>query len=783
MSHKPNVLEKIIFGFRVPILILFALLTGFFFYEATKVSLDTSLEKMVPMKHEYIQNLFKHRGELSLGNDVRIAVANKNGDIFDKEFIQILKDVTDEVFYLPGVDKSKVASIWTPNVRWVEVTEEGFRGGEVVPPTYDGSKQALEQLQQNILRSGQVGRLIADDFQSAIIYVPLLDLNAAKGEKLDYAEFSKMLEEKVRDKYSSDKVSIHIIGFSKKIGDLIEGAQEVATFFGMAIVITLILLLIDSRCMRSALAVVFSSIIAVIWQVGILTLLGYGIDPYSMLVPFLVFAIGVSHGVQIINEMAVRMAELGDKLAAAKLSFRNLFVPGMVALVSDAFGFITLHVIDIGVIKELGTAASLGVFVIIFTNLVLHPIILSFTGVSKAAMVKVLKQREKPPAVWRTLSGFANPTIASISILVAAIGATVGLYLSKDLKIGDLDPGAPELRADSRYNLDDKFISQNYSVSADVLVVMVETPANKCTSYPTLSVMDRFMWHMENVEGVQSVLSMVTVSKLMLTGFNEGNLKWAQLSKVQDILNNSVRDVPSGLMNLKCSLAPVIIFLDDHKAETLDRSVKAVEEFAAENDDPEVAEFVLASGNAGVEAATNQTIEAAQGRMLIMVYAVVSFLVFITFRSWRAVVCIVTPLALTSVLCEALMAQLGIGVKVATLPVIALGVGIGVDYGIYIYARLVDFIEDGMGLQKAYFETLRVTGKAVSFTGLTLAIGVGTWIFSDIKFQADMGILLTFMFLWNMVGALWLLPALADLLLTKKVRQQFAARKKAAAGE
>ena len=243
-----------------------------------------------------------------------------------------------------------------------------------------------------------------------------------------------------------------------------------------------------------------------------------------------------------------------------------------------------------------------------------------------------------------------------------------------------------------------------------------------------------------------------------------------RLSKDQYVLNSSVGSLSGGLMNMSCSLAPVIIFLEDHKAETLDRAVLAVEKFAKINDS-EHAQFVLASGNAGVEAATNQTIKASQNRMLLLVYVVVSFLCFLAFRSIRAVVCIVAPLALTSVLCEALMAQVGIGVKVATLPVIALGVGIGVDYGIYIYSRLEFFMKQGMELQEAYYETLKVTGKAVAFTGLTLAVGVGTWMFSDIKFQADMGLLLTFMFLWNMIGALWLLPALARFLIADKYKQ------------
>lgn len=774
-TNKKAPAEDFIVSMRGIILVAFILLTGYFAYAASKIALSTDLQKMVPLKHEFIQNLFKHRDELSLGNDIRIAIENTEGDIFNAEFMEVLRQVTDEVFYLPGVDKSKVASLWTPNVRWVEVTEEGFRGGEVIPPTYDGSAKSLRQLQANVLRSGQVGRLVADDFRSAIVHVPLIEYPAGSTEKLNYKELSDALEEKIRDRFQTGPYKVHIVGFSKKIGDLIDGAVGVVMFFGVAILITFVLLLIDAKCLRSAITVVACSVAAVIWQLGILTLLGYGIDPYSMLVPFLVFAIGVSHGVQLINEFAVQSSRMTDRVMAARLTFRSLYIPGILALISDAIGFLTLYIIEIQVIQDLAVAACLGVFVIILTNLVLVPIVLSFVGVSKRAVEAVHKKTVKEPRTWRFISNFANGKVAAFSILLAALGAGVGLYVGKDLKIGDLDAGAPELHPDSRYNLDDMFINNHYSVSADVLVVMVETPPEGCSKVEAMEKIDRFMWHMENVEGVQSTLSLVTVAKLVITGFNEGNWKWGQLSKEQDILNNSMQNLPSGLMNVSCSLAPVIVFLNDHKAETLQRVVNAVRDFAAVEDDPEVAKFVLASGNAGVEVATNQTIDRAQNTMLISVYSVVTLLCLITFRSWRAVLCIMIPLALTTVLCNALMTVLGIGVKVATLPVIALGVGVGVDYGIYIYARLKGFLEDGMPLQEAYFETLRVTGKAVCFTGLTLAIGVGTWIFSEIKFQADMGILLTFMFLWNMVGAIWLLPALAHFLIGNRLNKKDAA--------
>lgn len=775
MSEKRGfvrICEDIIFNNRALYIGIFLLCTMFFGWQALFVKLDTSLVKMVPLEHPYIQNLFKHKDELSLGNDLRIAVETTDGDIFSADYLEILRKVTDEAFYLEGADKSKIQSLWTANVRWVEVTEEGFIGGEVVPPEYDGSKESLATVQANVLRSGQVGRLVGDNFKSAVVYVPLLDLDPAKGEKHDYRKISHALEDKIRKQFETDKIKIHIVGFGKKIGDMMDGAMEVAMFFVVGVLITFTFLIIDTRCLRSTLVIVVTSIIAVVWQMGILTLLGFGIDPYSMLVPFLIFAIAVSHSVQIVHSFADEKANGTENYLAGRLVFRSLFAPGAAALVSDAIGFFTLYIIDIKVIQELAIAAGIGTMIVTFTNLILVKVLFSYIGISPKSVELVLKKKEKPPASWRLLSKFANPSIAAISIFVAAILGVSSFYISKGLKTGDLDPGAPELRADSRYNLDDKYINSNYSVSADVLVVMVESSPDKCTSYAALEVMDRFMWYIENVDGVQSAVSLVTVSKRVLTGYNEGNLKWQELSKVQDIINNSVQTIPTGFMNTACSLAPVVVFLRDHKAETLKTVTSAVEAFAKENDSDDVARFVLASGNAGVEAATNDTIKAAANTMMWFVYAIVIFMCWMTFQwSVAAVVCVITPLVLTSILCEALMTVFGMGVKVGTLPVIALGVGIGVDYGIYIYSKMQEYLDEGVELQEAYFRTLCVTGKAVAFTGISLAVGVGTWIFSDIKFQADMGILLTFMFVWNMVGALWLLPAMADLLIRTKIKK------------
>ncbi|MEK0362866.1 efflux RND transporter permease subunit [Pseudomonas sp. CBC3] len=778
-QQKPaSFLERLIFNNRPAVILVCLLISVFLFYQAAQVRPSTSFEKMIPLGHPYIQNMLQHRDDLAnLGNTVRISVAAKDGDIFSKEYMETLRQIHDEVFYIQGVDRSNMKSLWSPSVRWTEVTEQGFAGGEVIPQTYDGSPESLDDLRNNILKSGQIGRLVANDFKSSIIDVPLMESysdpdDRSKQITLDYQKFSHELEEKIRDKYEAQNpnVDIHIIGFAKKVGDLIDGLVGVALFFFVAIGITLALLLWFTRCFKSTIAVVVTTLIAVAWQLGLLHTLGFGLDPYSMLVPFLVFAIGISHGVQKINGIAMASGETDDPLAAARMAFRQLFIPGMVALASDAVGFVTLLLIDIGVIRELAIGASLGVAVIILTNLILLPVAISYMGISQRAVKQAREEAARNHPFWRLLSNFANPVVAPISIVIALLAVGGGLWYGQNLKIGDLDQGAPELHPDSRYNLDNDFVIRNYSTSSDVLVVMVKTAPEGCAHYDTLAAMDELMWKMENTEGVQSAVSMVTVARQSIKGMNEGSLKWETLSRNQFVLNSSIARA-EGMYNGDCSLAPVLVFLNDHKAETLEHVVAAAREFAEENN-REGLEFVLAAGNAGIEAATNEVIAASETTMLIAVYAAVSFMCLLTFRSVAATLCVILPLVLTSILGNALMAFMGIGVKVATLPVIALGVGIGVDYGIYIYSRLETYLRQGMTLQEAYYQTLKSTGKAVIFTGVCLAIGVFTWVFSAIKFQADMGLMLTFMFLWNMVGAIWLLPALARFLIKPEKLQQ-----------
>ncbi|GJB77910.1 RND transporter [Aeromonas caviae] len=770
-----NCLERLVFNHRLPFLLCMLLATLVLGYMAlTRLELRPSFDKMLPQSHPYIQNYLENRPSLrGLGNAVRVVVENTQGDIFDPGYLQTLRHINDELFLSQGVDRAWVKSLWSPAVRWTEVTEEGFQGGPVMPDGYQGAAGDIEQLRQNIERANIVGSLVARDFKSSMLVVPLLDQDSATGKGLDYHAFSQKLEQ-LRSQYqASGQYRIHVIGFAKLMGDLIDGLIQVMAFFALAVLTSLLIIYCYTRCVRSTLLVVLCSLTAVVWQLGIVAWLGYAIDPYSILVPFLIFAIGVSHAAQKMNGILQDIGRGTHRQVAARYTFRRLFVAGVTALLADAVGFAVLMLIDIPVIQDLAITASIGVAVLIFTSLLLMPVALSYVGVGRKAAERALHidaraaQHRGFGRLWDLLDRFTERKWASVAVLVALALGVLGIWGSLQLKIGDLDSGAPELRADSRYNLDNAYITQHYALSSDTFAVMVKTAPEGCLQYQTLVLADRLAWELQQLPGVQTTVSLANAVRQITAGTYEGNPRLNSLQRNQDVLNYAAQQASVNapeLFNNDCSLMPVIAYLKDHRADTLAQVAAVAERFAQANSSAEQ-QFLLAAGSAGIEAATNVVVHEANHHMLLLVYLAVTLFCLFTFRSWRATLVAILPLMLTSVLCEALMVAMGIGVKVATLPVIALGVGIGVDYALYLLSVQLHYQRAGLSLAQAYQKAVAFTGRVVGLVGITLAAGVVGWAWSPIKFQADMGLLLTFMFLWNMLGALVLIPALSHFLL------------------
>jgi len=756
-------LERLIFGHRTPILVLFTFGTMLLAAVAVRgLRIDASFNKTLPVRHEYMRTYLDPKvAEFRGANRVLIALIARDGNMFTPEFFAALRKATDEVIVMDGIDRTRVQSIFTPNVRYLEVVEDGIEAGNVIPADFTPTAANMARVRDNIRKAGIIGRLVANDFSGALVSAIVLDQDA-RGKPVDPIKVAHELELKVRQGLEGRGIDVRMIGFAKVMGDIADGAASVVMFAVITLVLTLLAVRLYCQSWRVAFVPVLCAGVAVIWQLGALVLLRYGIDPIGLLVPFLVFAIGVSHGVQKISAVSdAAFAGLGS-MEAARRTFRQLLAPAVIALLADLVGFVTILMIPVQVIREMAITASIGVAIVILTDLVLLPVLVSYVHFDAGYRGRVERRQRWLAALWRRLSGITDRGPALAIIAVAAVLAALGSWKGRETPIGDTQAGVPELRPDSRYNRDNDVITSRFNIGVDVLTAIVESTEPVCVSHGLMSAVDRFGWYMRNVAGVQDVITLPFIAKIAIAGWNEGSLKWRSIPREQTQLTQSTRyiETSTGLLNDNCDVVPVMMFLADHRAGTIERVVTAVKGWR--NANPVAgAQVRLAAGNVGVMAATNETVKAKEMMILAGVFAAVFVMCLLTFRSAVGTILVVVPLALVSVLVYAVMALVGIGLKVSTLPMVALGAGIGVDYGIYLFSRMQEFLHQGLSVRDSYERTLRVTGASIIFTGITLAIGVATWVFSPLKFQADIGIMLTFMFLVNMLAAIVLLPALA----------------------
>ena len=386
-------------------------------------------------------NIFKHFKNIATvlfgSNRIIVVLKEREGDIWNKDFFATYKDLTDALFYMPGVARHTLTSLWTPNSRYFEITEDGFVADDVIPGTITidnidsqcvsrlktaslatKCEPALDIISNNVVRGGFVGRLVANDFSAAMVRAELLDMDVKTGERLDYFDLADKLESEIRGKFENDKYEVQIIGFAKLIGDIADGAGTVVQFF-IALLLTILSVYVYARSVVLTFLPLFCSLTSLVWQFGILNILGYGLDPLAILVPFLVFAIGVSHGVQQINLITAEISDGKSSEEAARASFRGLLVPGSMALVTDLSVSAPLILIPIQMIQELAITASIGVALKILTNLVMLPVLASYFKIEEGFVEKVAKSREARVRLMQKLGNIANPRIA-VMVLVAA---------------------------------------------------------------------------------------------------------------------------------------------------------------------------------------------------------------------------------------------------------------------------------------------------------------------------------------------------------------------------
>ena len=911
-QHILRVVEPLIYGARARrvCLLLLGLGTLFFGWQAAQIRPAAEYENALPLGHPYMQVFKQYQEDFGGANTVLVALLQKDGaapDIYNEKFLAELKAATEEVFFMAGIDRAHVSSIFTRNVRYLEVMDGGFIAGDVIPAEYAPSPEMFARIRRNVAKAQVVGSLVSADQRGAMISAEVLEHDPVSGRKIDPVRLSHTLEDDVRGRFMSPRkyvyrlkqafgpfqageavadtfeqpgwalwlrkveatrrtpdgdvqrydipgrllsveaqdnpqynagVSVHIIGFTKVMGDVTDAALQVLLFFGLTVIATMLALWWYLGSFRLALLPLCCSVVAVVWEFGLLRTFGYSVDPFAIMVPFLVLAVSTSHGVQYVNTWADEVTQGQNGLEASRATFRRLFIPGSIALLTNVAGFLTIYLVPIGSVRDMSINACLGMFAVIVTNKVLMPIWLSRLSVANvdAFRRKRLAKINAGDRLWHALSLVtARPVAAGLILLSLAVLG--GSWLVQQQRIvGDATTGVPELRPDSRYNRDFAAVTQHFSIGTDILKLIAETAPETCAQYATLEQIDSFAWRMQNVEGVQSVKSISTVVRQAYLGLMDLAPKFDVLPHNGNVLSLINQDIQttSGLLDFHCSAMPVFVFTADHRAGTIDRVIDAAQRYDAQNarefyaahpdaspaaceartalrrgmgkaretlrrytdelrargagDDQVTADagaqklqqaadeakaayeaqagmdcpahFAIGSGNIGVMAAANEVVRSKELATVLAVYVVIALLVLASYRSPAGLLAICIPLFMVSIFANALMALFGVGLKVATLPVVSLAVGVGVDYGIYIYDVLQHKVrEQGLGLREAYFQTLHQTGKAVIFTGLCLAGGVAAWLFSDLQFQRDMGKLLVFMFTANMLGAVLLCPA------------------------
>ena len=753
---------RLLFRFRFQLCLLLILLTVFLGLHANRLRVGTDFSRMVPQGHPFIKRYLPFKEIFGGGNQLKVAVSRRDGTILTKEFLLKLREVTEDVMFTRGIDRRKVRSLVSPETRFVRITEEGFDRGPVVPHNIPEDEEELAKIGDIITAARLKGRLVSMDMKSALITAEIYESG------VDYLSVYRQLEE-IRRRHTDEDISVHINGFAMVVGFVNDALPKIVSLFVLSIFITFLILHRCFRYLGLALLPLLSGGLSVLWSLGLASLIGMDLDPMTSIAPFLVLAIGVSHGIQMIKRYLEQCVVHSEGYNAALHALAGLILPGVAALVTDAIGFLTILFVPIGVIRDLALMAGMGVICIVVANTLVLPLILSFFP-NFVAQRETTKEQDAPSFATRVLTRISTWTVGRNAYRVTA-GAgfllLIGVFTARTMTVGDVNPGEPLLWEDSQYNRDAARMMNDFLFGTDWLsVAVVGEEDGICKEYDVVKVVEDYEEAIGSVPGVTVVISGILVARAVNEMLHEGDIRWRALPKHRPELAYLMRYAGSRddneMMSMGCREMNVRVFLSDHKGSTLRRVVEKTGEFIASHPLPGAA-FVLAGGNAGVMAATNQVVDKAQVPMLLLVYLSILFLCFFIYRNLKAPFFILAPLILVSVVSTAFMKMVGLGLNVNTLPVAALGVGVGVDYGIYIYSRLAQERKNHPRFVDAVRVTLLTTGTAVFYTALTLSAGVLTWIFSDLKFQADMGLLLGFIFLMNMIGAVVLIPALVYL--------------------
>jgi predicted RND superfamily exporter protein len=763
---------------RWPVITLIGLATvGFLHSTLFHLTIFTNFFDLYPPNHPYIRLYTKYREMFGTANVVLITLEVKDGDIFSTpETIQKIDRITLELLHdVPGVNGEQVMSITHPKLKTVLTAGSGI---QVVPLTYPRlpqDQQDLAFLRQKVYATeGVRGFFVSPDDKSTLILAGFWE------EHYDLGGMWAKLREIVR-REEDGNTKIYVTGFPVLYAYVLDFLPQLKWVLGASVATMIAILWLEFRSWQGVWIPILSGALSAVWGLGFAGLCGLTLDPLVLVVPLLLSARAHSHSVQSMERYHEEYARLGDRDAAIIKSYTAVYPPAMVSLLVDGLAILTLYVARIPLIQKLAVLSTFWILSIFVSVVTLHPILLS--------LVKPPRQGARPgpnafarvydrladAAVWLSRGRKPGTMAAALLGLLA-----VGVFYSQRLNVGNMTQGEVLLYSDHPYNVAFRKVNDDF-VGASQLVVVAEgkKPA-ALENARTLEQLDLFARHMER-QGAGGSITAATLLKKLFRTFHEGDPKWGMLPDRDDhvgqlfflLTSSTRRGELDRFFDPSHTNATITLYYRDYNHDTIESSIAEAKRYIAATANPDDSvRYRLAGGLLGILAAVNEEVEWSRRANLALILAVVFALSVLTYWSVAGALIVMLPSLVAQPMSEAVMYWLGIDLNIHSLPVAAVGIGIGIDYGYYLFSRIVEESatdQIGAGLEDAIARAMRTTGRTVWFTGLSLTASILYFVFFPMKFQAEMAFLLILLLAFHLIGALLFIPPMVSL-----VRPRFA---------
>jgi len=742
------------------------ILSLFFAWEARNLTVKSELNDLLPKYHPYIKIHQQYEKQLGSPFKIFLMLRVKDGDIYTQKTLEKIKRITDQLDLIAGVNHDQIYSLASRKIKKITITENAIIAEDLMKKVPQ-SKKEIEKFKRTAQNTRRVqGMLVSFDEKSALFTASFIP------ELVDY----KIIFQKIKgliEEESDENHAIYAAGEPLLLGWVYKYQKEMYLIFGVTFFLFLGLLWYHFRNVLGVVVQIPPIILGVLWFLGFCGWLGYNLEPLTLVIPVLIIARSLSHSVQLTERYFEYYQRIKEVVPACVEAMVSIFPPGVLGIITDSLGILLIAVAPIPIMQKLAYLCGFWAFSIIFTGLLFTPVIISFFPPPKNISQIMDQKKGLTQRILRATAKVGYGRAGVVTFIVTIGLALLTGWITLRVQVGDVHPGTPILWEESGYNTAISRINQ-YFPGTEELYVILEGENPKDVENPEfLRVLNAFQRHMEKNTPATFTLSIadmiIPIHKYVYGGYP----KWQTFPKTVEetgqlfhlLLGRSAPGDYSRYVSGDTRTANVIIWYRDHTGDTIRSAISGVNDFIEKNRDLLIrakVKFQLASGNIGVLAAMNETIVKSQLINFIMVMGAIFLLSSLAFRSVAAALILMVPLNIANLITLSIMHVLGIGLNINTLPVVSVGVGVGIDYGIYLLSRICEeFRVAGKYSLATATESILTTGKAIFFTATSMIFGVIIWyLFSHLKFQAEMGLLLAIIMLVNMIGALILIPSL-----------------------